>query len=268
MKQTNLNIFFQLGAALRQISEMSTGMAMGDILQTVLLPEQWLRAFLEETKEMEIAESRESANKLLGSLSNVCDITALHKGLDFSRTLSNQELSEIWHWHAEFKAAFDREYRYLDVFTVTPIALYDTRRLLLHPELKFTDRVRAVLPTHFIADLKEATRCLLFDIPTACAFHICRATESLILEYYESLSGHKWVGARRDWNEYIQQLTKEGAPEHITTRLHEIRKFDRNAYVHPDKDVTIEEAPVLFELCAGVDYRMADEISKKRKELL
>jgi len=40
--------------------------------------------------------------------------------------------------------------------------------------------------------LKEAGRCLAFDLPTACAFHICRATEALMLTYYEALTGNAW----------------------------------------------------------------------------
>jgi hypothetical protein len=266
VKQTNLNIFFQLGAALQDLVDLHTGMPMGDILMKVQLPERWLHAFLEQTREMEIQESRDSAKRLLESLSKVCDVTALHKGLDFGRNLSNLELSEIWQYEAEFNAAFDREYRYLDVFTVTPIALYDTRRLLRDPEAKFSERVRSILPAQFIEDLKQAARCLAFEIPTGCAFHICRATESLILKYYEVLSGHGWTFAKRDWKIYIEQLGVTGAPRKITDRLDEIRQFDRNAYAHPETNVALEEAPVLFELCAGVVYQMADEISRKAQQ--
>ena len=104
---------------------------------------------------------------------------------------------------------------------------------------------------------------LAFDIPTACAFHICRATESLILKYYEALSGHGWTFKKRDWKIYVEQLVKENAPRHITDRLDEIRELDRNAYTHPDRDVTVEEAPIQFELCTSVMFQMADEISRK-----
>jgi hypothetical protein len=45
-------------------------------------------------------------------------------------------------------------------------------------------------------------------------------------------------------------------------RLEEIRKFERNPSIHPDAIVSLEKAPVLFKLCNGVMYTMADEIRK------
>ena len=43
--------------------------------------------------------------------------------------------------------------------------------------------------------------------------------------------------------------------------------MDRNAYTHPERNVTLEESPIQFELCTGVMYRMADEIDKKKPDL-
>ena len=37
VKQTNLNIFFQLGAALQDLVDLHTGMPMGDILMKVVI---------------------------------------------------------------------------------------------------------------------------------------------------------------------------------------------------------------------------------------
>ncbi len=59
-----------------------------------------------------------------------------------------------------------------------------------------------------------------------------------------------------------EQLAKEGAPKSITARLDEIRELDRNTYIHPDKNVSLEEAPVLFELCSGVVFQMGQELKK------
>ncbi len=53
----------------------------------------------------------------------------------------------------------------------------------------------------------------------------------------------------------------EKAPKRIADRLDEIREFDRNSYIHPDVDVTPEEAPILFELCTAVIFWMAKEMA-------
>ena len=103
----------------------------------------------------------------------------------------------------------------------------------------------------------------MFDVPVGCAFHVCRATEALMLAYYEKLAKQKWpLPKNRDWNTYIQHLEKEGAPLEITTRLHEIRKMDRNPSIHAEREVSTGEAQVLYRLCSGVNYYMADAMTR------
>ena len=82
-----------------------------------------------------------------------------------------------------------------------------------------------------------------------------------MLTYYEALTGTAWAFPRRDWYNYNTQLASNGAPPAITNRLGEIRE-DRNAYAHPDITVSLDEAPIVFELCSGVIFLMAKEIEK------
>jgi hypothetical protein len=63
------------------------------------------------------------------------------------------------------------------------------------------------------------------------------------------------------WATYNDQLRVSGAPAAITDRLGEIRS-DRNSYAHPEITVSLDEAPVVFELCTGVIFLMAKEIEK------
>ena len=79
----------------------------------------------------------------------------------------------------------------------------------------------------------------------------------------EVLAGGPYALPYRNWNRYVEELVRVGATKAITNRLNEIRDTDRNAYTHPDRNVTLEEAPIQFELCTGVMYLMADEIEKK-----
>ena len=83
-----------------------------------------------------------------------------------------------------------------------------------------------------------------------------------MLKYYEVLKGSP-MPFKKDWNRYIEELVKVNAPKQLTSRLNEIREMDRNAYIHPDINVTLAEAPILFELCSGVIFQMAQEIQKK-----
>ena len=259
MKLTNLNIFLQLGMSLQGMcDELRAGKEIGELLLAVTIPREWLAAFLWQTQDMGhyLKESREKANDLLTTINEIYS----PRRVETAKPTQSEEVTWLVRGVGDFQLAFEREHRNLAVFTVTPKGTRDTAILIENPQEDFTEAQRKVLPDQFVADLKQAARCLVFEVPTACAFHTCRATESLILAYYKVLSKHDWAHKKKDWKIYIEQLVVEGAPKKITSRLDEIRDMDRNSYVHPETNVTREEAPILYTLCAAVNYYMADEI--------
>ena len=227
----------------------------------VIEPYNLLLGFLADTEDMPIHDTRGSATYL----HKFCEV--FYKSIAGNpqraeQKVSQNEVSMFLNGKDEFEKAFEREYRNLDVFTVMKKGIYDTRLLMHHPEEELPDRLRKFLPKQTMDDWKEAGRCLAFETPTACAFHICRGTEALMLGYYEALAKHPWAFPKKDWKIYIEQLGVEGAPKIITTRLDEIRDLDRNAYTHPEKTVSLDEAPVLFRLCTAVTFYMCQEMEK------
>ena len=261
MKLTNLNIFLQLGMSMQSMCDnLRAGKDIGELLLHVTLPREWLIAFLWETNDVGryLRETREKANDLLSTMNEIYS----PRRVETAHATKSEEVTMLVQGVDALQLAFEREHRNLAVFTVTPKGTRDTAILIENPEEDFTEAQRKVLPTQFVADLKQAARCLVFEVPTACAFHTCRATESLILAYYKLLAGHEWNLPKKDWKIYIEQLVVEGAPKKITSRLDEIRDMDRNAYAHPETNVTREEAPILYGLCAAVNYYMAEEIVK------
>lgn len=262
VKQTNLNIFYFLGEALGEIEKLEAGVVASANWIYLQHPNDYLLRFLNETEGINLPDSRKAAEQL----SDVFYKIICRAREDVTYVLSPTDITQIIEGADKFERCLEREYRYLDVFTVTPKGIYDTRLLMTKPEDKFPERVRRHLPKQSLDDIKQAARCLAFDIPTACAFHICRATESLMLAYYEVLSGKPWALTNRNWKVYIDHLVVHGAVKTITDRLGEIKDTDRNAYTHPERNVTLEEAPIQFELCTGVMFQMADEICKKKTQ--
>lgn len=266
LKETNLIVFYRLGSALADLTKLERDMDTGDQVLHLVEPAEWLRSFIRETEAKDknsppvpMPDSRLSAKLLL----ELIDINEPQVRLQIMSPLSVDRLSAIWHFREKFEKDFEREQHNLSVFTILPKGIYETRALIEEAEKKFPPRVLKVLPwPQAIVDLNQAGRCLAFEIPTACAFHTCRATEAIMLHYYELLAGKPWPFSRRDWNIYNEHLAKEGAPPKITRRLDEIREFDRNPYIHPDQNVTLDEAPILFELCTGVIFQMAREMEK------
>jgi hypothetical protein len=263
VKSTDLHMFYSLGIALERLNcEVRADMKAAELWAYLVDPNNCLLSFLATTEDMPLNDSRATATYLQKW------VLATWRSIDQNaeRSISSDEASMFHYGKNEFDAAFDRECRYLDVFTVMKKGIYDTRLLMRYPEEKLPDRLRKFLPKQTLDDWKEAGRCLAFEVPTACAFHICRGTEALMLGYYEALTKHPWAFPKKDWKIYIEQLGVVGAPKSITTRLDEIRDMDRNAYTHPDKTVSLDEAPVLFELCSGVTFYMCQEIERLAHE--
>jgi hypothetical protein len=257
MKQTNLNIFYHLGDAVSGVGRVATGMAWFDYWMLLSEADQWLLRFLMEINSIPLPDTRAAATKLLDA------ILVLEKPGRLDVPLSEDEVRTLFRLKEKFEEEFEREHRNIDVFTVLPKGIYNTRLLIENTEDKFPESVRKVLPPEMLYDLHQAGRCLAFETPTACVFHMFRATEVLIRRYYEVLAGKPWPKASRNWGEYIEELNKlPKVNKDATMRLDEIRRFERNPSIHPEIVVSLEKAPTLFELCSGVIYTMAEEIRK------
>ena len=266
MKETNLNIFYHFGASLDQLNEqIKTGMELAQIFSYLVLSQEWLKEFLAQTEEFEdtLRDSRACVQEMLTTSGNIYESARTN----WDRSITHEEVTSIIHGKEKFEKSFEREHRNLSVFTVTPKGLYDVRLLIEKAERKFGDQTRSVFTEQVIYDLQQSGRCLAFEVPTAMAFHVMRATESLIKNYYEVLAGKPWPHVQRDWGKYIAEL--EQFPDVdlvITGRLKEIKNLNRNPLIHPEDVVSLEEAPIIFDLCNGVIYYMAEEVRTRKPQ--
>jgi len=261
MKETNLHLFYKFGQAVGTFYDrISVEKKIIELVSELIETQAALAGFLRDTEDYKLLlkDTRASAQAMLDQINKIIESAKFEQ----ERLITQAEVGTVLSCKWDMEGNFEREERNLDVFTVTPKGIYNTHLLIENPELKFPEKIRATLPPQMLYDLKQAGRCLAFEIPTACAFHVCRGTEAVMLAYYELLAKHPWSFRKKDWKIYIEQLIKERAPKQITNRLEEIRGLDRNAYVHPDINVTIEESPLLFELCSGVVTSMGLEMGK------
>lgn len=263
MKQTDLHIFYRLGAGLQDIRKLLVGASSDQVMRWLFIPEKWLEAFLRETEtendSIPLVDSRKAAKKLFDKVRGI--LLPIYNRSRSDSSLSPDEYALLHAYLEEFESEFERECRQLDVFTVTQKGLLNPRLLIEKAEKQFPENLIKVMPQQTIEDLRQSGRCLAFEAPTACAFHACRGTEALMLRYYEVLAGKKWSLKEKNWGAYNRELIKLGAPKSITNRLDELRK-DRNSYAHPNETVAPEDAPIVFTLCHTVMLLMAKEIEK------
>jgi hypothetical protein len=265
MQRVNLPVFYWFGRAIEPLWLISqdTQIASRKTLRLFSFATRFLQRFIDATNEMAFPHSREAAQAIIETGDEYLAMVdaALTQGGDLEKKFERPFLQQLKGQIKDFELLFTRESRKASVFSVTPKGIYDTEKLIESAEKRFPENLLKVMPELTINDLREAGRCLALDVPTACAFHVCRATEALMLAYYVALTGQAWPYKKRDWNIYNDHLAANGAPKAITNRLGEIRE-DRNAYAHPDTTVPLDEAPIVFELCGGVIHLMAKEMEK------
>lgn len=262
MQRVNLPTFYKFGAAMGELRVVdSRDPVANPVLRQIIFKSSiWLTFFLGATNEVALPNTRDAAQALRDLLGEYTakETSALETGEllgDLFVRRLNEELDA-------FELIFERESRRVSIFAVKRKGIYDTEALIEKPEERFSEKVRAQLPAQTLYDFKEAGKCLAFDCPTAAGFHTLRGTEALIIRYYEVLAGHAWNLSQRDWGIYIRELKTLNAPDAITQRLDEIRRFERNPILHPENNVEPDKALPLFEMVGGVVVLMIEEIEK------
>ncbi len=132
MKETNLNIFYHLGSCLSYMMEnVSIGMGLQDLYMNLIMPQDWLKAFLKETEDFTDAlkDTRTSAASLLDTVQTLLEEIPG----DWEGKMTQPQMLALSGWKDDFDRNFEREHRNLDVFTVTPKGIYSTRQLIEKP---------------------------------------------------------------------------------------------------------------------------------------
>lgn len=260
VRELDLIKFYQLGKELTRISRLKTGADMLDAEGwfTLVGIQPWLHAFWKETKGLRIPKTLEAMGRLDREVRTVCNRFMVDFQAKKDPVLTLEENRAVREALEIFEKEFEQESRQLAVFGVTPKGDRDVRILIGDASAKFSNELLAVMPPSTVEDLQEAGRCLAFERATACAFHICRATEALMVAYYEKLTGQPWPPPpmRKVWGVIVDQLAVKGATREITDRLKELRE-DRNSFAHPDVTVPVDEAPIVYEICTGSMFYMA-----------
>jgi len=152
----------------------------------------------------------------------------------------------------------------ISTYFVTQKGIYRTEDLISHADNHFLEDIRKDIPEQAKGDIREAGKCLAYEVPTACAFHLWRAVETVMGAYYLKLHGKTFVqeGIMRSWDPFIKALDKVGADKKITQFLDHIRKEYRNPQTHPEEMVSLSEAFGLFGAASSSINQMILEIQK------
>ena len=266
MKRINNDTFFQFGKALAPLASLQAGKKMSEVMFSVYGATNWLDWFLQD-KVVPLNVCKGPGYALSRSLN---DVTAIlnQENADLTKPIEAQQVYEISNNLKNFETVLSAELQTSDTYFISQTGIYSTPDLIEKAERVFPESTRKHIPDHAIKDIRQAGKCLAFDLPTAAAFHMLRATEALIREYYGIVVGHLPRMQSRNWGRYISHLREHGADIKILAALDQIREMHRNPLMHPEDFLSADEAATLFGVVQGVIVSMAADIEKRKSPSL
>ncbi len=191
---------------------------------------------------------------LLASLKGVLE------PFDVLKKIQSYQIIGLRQQYTQYKTALTGELTVMYSYFVTQKGGFDTASLLAYGEnllpLVLASKVPEGLP-----DVREAGRCLAFDLPTSAGFHVFRAVESVLRRYHAHVTGGNSPPKVRNMGVYIKSLiTNEKGNPKVIAALQQMKDLHRNPVSHPEAILTQEEALAIFGIARSVITPMLAEL--------
>jgi len=179
---------------------------------------------------------------------------------EFDAALTFVEVNAMQEARAEFETVIRNELAVADVYFVTRKGAYDAYSLIATGEVLCSSDLGIKVPPA-IVEIREAGKCLAFELCTASGFHMLRAVELVLRNYWDAISGKKPHPSRKNIGAYLNQMEKHnvGTSKVIAT-LKQIKDLHRNPLMHPSESLTLTDAIALIGICVSAMNAMLKEI--------
>lgn len=165
-----------------------------------------------------------------------------------------------------FEHNFAAELREAATYYVSQVGMYNTADLVERADHGVPDEVRQFVSDKALGEIRSAGRCLAFDLPTAAGFHVLRAAECVLDDYYRLYAGQAYK-EQKNWGSYVAELEKlhgDKRPHRPSVRvirnIRQIKDLDRNPIMHPRTVLENVDALLTFHIALSAIGEMAKEI--------
>lgn len=259
MRRVNTYSFFTLGKCLAPLKNLEEGARIVPALVVLFQARSEVESLL-NNNVVSVRICRHAAKELITEISGVVptDFTEAMK-IDKDKKFEWYAAYKIKEAAAKFETVLAEELNIVDTYAVAQKGAYSTAELIANAEIIFPEKVRSKLPSQTIHDIREAGKCLAFETPTASAFHIVRAVESVILAYFTKVTGKDAPTRMRNWGLYIKLLRDSGKSDpKVVNFIEHIKDNYRNPVTHPEAVLTVDEVQVLLgAACSAISQMTA-----------
>jgi hypothetical protein len=269
MEKINLPFIYELGLKLNPLAKMTydkskrttTWLGASDVLSSMdFLFKKFPTLPACRTKCSELENARnEATNWIIKTKPSEWEKEDAEADAIFENIIKIARESEI---------VLSAELHTLAAYHITQKGIYSTTDLIERAEGILPQHVLGIIGQMAIREVRESGKCLALDCATASAFHMMRAAEEVMFEYYVSVCKPKPARKLANWGAYIAELGKLNQPEvkEVVAMLQQIKDRHRNLIMHPEISLTIDEAFTLFEIAQGAIIAMADNIPVSGKK--
>lgn len=174
-----------------------------------------------------------------------------------------------------FETVLSEELIQVSAYVAAQKCNYYIQGLIDNAENVFPPLTLSRLTQSTIKEVQQAGRCLAFDNSTASGFHMLRATEEVLHEYYITVCKPTSKDKLESWAAYIKKLfdltenatTNTDLKDHVNmvlVLLRQIKDQDRNLIMHPEIILDDNEALTLFEITKTAIMAMANKLPTPR----
>jgi len=266
MQRVDISNFYRLGQVIHPLTEFDAGKPLRDYLFNFYMADSWITYFIQDMM-LPMTICKTAAWKIKNGIQKFIKSTPEEEKIDAEKVLDYKDLYEIKEGAKEFEIVFSAEIQNMAVYFVSKKGIYDTNDLISNADNLFTETVKKYISEQSIIDIREAGKCLAFDLATAAGFHIARAVERVLVDYLNKLCPDKvkeLKEGQRNFGGYIK-LCRENTigdnGEKLCSSLDQFRDLHRNPLMHPEAVLSVDDAITLLGIAQSAIVSIALEMA-------
>jgi hypothetical protein len=265
MQRINISEVYRFGQVIHPLTELEGGKPLKNYHFSLMMGRIWLNWFIADNM-IPMIICKEAASKVVSGIDQLLpENPQTNEVADLEKEISYPDLYPIISSAQQFETIFSAEVQNMATYFVSKKGIYDTNDLITRADDIFTENVKRYISEEAKTDIREAGKCLAFDLATAAGYHSARAVERVLIDYLtlkcpDAIS--KMKDSEHNLGGYIKLARTEECDEKICGSLDQFRDLHRNPLMHPQAVLTVDEALTLLGIAQSAIVAMATEIKK------
>lgn len=254
MVRLDLSYFYRLGVEFAAIRNLKPPRKMWDVYSALHDLQQSIIAILTDTNfGPALRGCGKAGREIVELLGPILARELDHDFMPWDAAQLNSKLNNL-------EAVLAGELAVADAYFVVEKKPYSTLSLVAEGETLFSFDLPRKVP-EAVTDLREAGKCVAFELFTASAFHIHRAVESILRRYWEQVTGNQPKPKQRNIGIYLNGLIKlKCGDAKVIAALQQLKDLHRNVVIHPETSLNASEAQGLIGIANSVSAAMLKEL--------